>query len=215
MNHQGKCRKTVQVPALFFIMAAMVLAATAYSAICTKNNKPDPVADMVNIPTVIETVMSADYESSETIILATASTAAPMVTESEVEQPRIYGNISLDEELQFLVWQACEETGCPYELALSIIYCESGYQNVNGDGGESVGYMQVQPRWNQARMEKLCVTDLSDPLSNFRVGCDLISELLIKYSLEDALSVYNTGKTGYRKYANRVLGYMDETFDKE
>ena len=124
----------------------------------------------------------------------------------------LYENIPLEPELQELVWQACEESGCPYELALSVIWHESRYQNVNGDGGNSIGYMQIQPKWHQDRMEKLGVTDLSDPLSNFRVGCDLLSELLDKYSVEDALSVYNTGGTGRRSYANKVLSYMGETF---
>lgn len=183
MNYRGKRRKAARASILLFIMTAMVLAATVCSICFAKDNETEPI--IIDTPTV----------------------------EPEEEQARIYDNISLSEELQLLVWQACEETGCPYELALSIIYCESSYRNVNGDGGNSIGYMQIQPRWHQARMEKLGVTDLSDPLSNFRVGCDLLAELLDKHSVEDALSVYNTGGTGHRKYANKVLGYMEETFE--
>lgn len=126
---------------------------------------------------------------------------------------RLYSEIPFEEEMQELLWSACEETGCPYELALSVIWHESRYQNVNGDGGNSIGYMQVQPKWHQERMERLDVTDLSDPLSNFRVGCDLLAELIEKYdSIEKALTCYNTGSPGTSKYANRVMNYMDETF---
>lgn len=213
MNYKGKRRKAARTSVLLFIMTVMVLAATICSICFAKDNEPEPVViDAVDTPIVTAAVMSAHYAPLETMVLAAPSVATPMAKEPEEEQPRIYGNISLSEELQLLVWQACEETGCPYELALSVIYCESSYRNINGDNGRSVGYMQVQPRWHQARMERLGVTDLSDPLSNFRVGCDLLAELLDKHSVEDALSVYNTGGTGHRKYANKVLGYMEETF---
>ena len=45
----------------------------------------------------------------------------------------LYDNISFAPELQELLWCACEETGCPYELALSVIWCETRFRNVNGD----------------------------------------------------------------------------------
>lgn len=127
-----------------------------------------------------------------------------------------YNNISFSPELQELLWYACEETGCPYELALSVIWRETRYQNVNGDGGNSIGYMQIQPRWHRERMEKLGVTDLSDPLSNFRVGCDLLAELIDEYgSVEMALTCYNTGSPGKSDYATRVIEYMAEMFSVE
>lgn len=211
MNYRGKRRKAARASILLFIMTAMVLAATVCSICFAKDNETEPI--IIDTPTVTATVMSARYATPEAMVLAAAPVATLVTAEPEEEQARIYDNISLSEELQLLVWQACEETGCPYELALSIIHCESSYRNVNGDGGNSIGYMQIQPRWHQARMEKLGVTDLSDPLSNFRVGCDLLAELLDKHSVEDALSVYNTGGTGHRKYANKVLGYMEETFE--
>lgn len=213
MNYRGKRRKAARTQVLLFIMVFMVFASIIYSVCFAEDNKPKPVVmEIIDIPNITAEVMSARYIPIEPMVLATPPADTPIAKKSEKEQPRIYDNISLSEELQLLVWQACEETGCPYELALSVIYCESGYRNVNGDNGNSIGYMQVQPRWHQERMERLGITDLSDPISNFRVGCDLLAELLEKHSVEDALSVYNTGGTGHRKYANKVLGYMEETF---
>lgn len=141
-------------------------------------------------------------------------THPPVITERNQEDTVcFYDNISFAPELQELLWCACEETGCPYELALSVIWCETHFQNVNGDGGNSIGYMQIQPKWHKARMEKLGVTDLSDPLSNFRVGCDFLAELIDKYGSEEmALTCYNTGSPGKSKYATRVIEYMKETF---
>ena len=70
--------------------------------------------------------------------------------------------------------------------------------------------MQIQPRWHEERMERLGVTDLSDPYSNFRVGCDFLAELLSKYTLEEALTAYNSGKAGKSEYATSVMEYMEE-----
>jgi hydroxymethylpyrimidine pyrophosphatase-like HAD family hydrolase len=121
---------------------------------------------------------------------------------------------ALEPEMQALLYEACGETGVDYELALAVIRKESTYQNVMGDGGESYGYMQVQPRWHRARMDRLGVTDLMDPLSNFRVGCDYLAELLGKYELEAALTAYNTGSPGHNEYADIVIGYWEELNDR-
>lgn len=202
---------------IVFLMLAFATAAILCS-VCYAKDKEN---EMVAADTLLEatTPLALGYHAEPLLVVPEKTALIMPVNEKFVEETaepvdaiRIYDNISLDEELQRLVWQACEESGCPYELVLSIIFCESSYRNVNGDGGNSIGYMQIQPRWHRARMEKLGVTDLTDPLSNFRVGCDLLAELLEKYSVEDALSVYNTGGTGYRKYANKVLSYMEETF---
>lgn len=118
-------------------------------------------------------------------------------------------DVPLDGDTQALLRAACEETGIPYELALAVIRQETEFRNVVGDAGKSVGYMQVQERWHKDRMARLGVTNLEDPYSNFRVGCDYLSELLGKYSLEDALTAYNSGKPGESAYAESVIGYME------
>lgn len=146
--------------------------------------------------------------------VAVVSQASSTVSTNPESQPYIYEAIPFDEEMQRLVWQACKETGCPYELALSVIWNESMYQNIIGDNGNSIGYMQIQPRWHHARMERLGVSDLSDPMSNFRVGCDLLSELLTQYSLKEALTCYNTGSPGQSHYADQVVEYMEDTLFK-
>lgn len=114
-------------------------------------------------------------------------------------------DIPLDGETQAYLRAACEEAGVTYELALSVIWKETGYKNVTGDSGNSVGYMQVQPRWHQERMNRLGVDDLADPYGNFRVGCDYLAELLRKYDTDKALTAYNTGKPGNSAYATDVL----------
>ena len=119
-------------------------------------------------------------------------------------------DVPLDGETQALLRSACEEAGITYELALAVIRQETDFLNVVGDNGDSIGYMQIQPRWHKERMGRLGVTDLADPYSNFRVGCDFLAELLGKYTMEDALTSYNSGKPGKSEYATSVMNYMDE-----
>ena len=118
-------------------------------------------------------------------------------------------DIPFDAELQRLLYQACGETGIRYELALAVIWQETDFRNIVGDGGESTGYMQVQEKWHRKRMERLGVSDLSDPCGNFLVGLDFLAELLEKYDLSSALTAYNSGKPGNSQYAKDVLNYMN------
>ena len=139
--------------------------------------------------------------------------AAPM------ERDPVREDIPLDAEVQRQLWQACEETGITYELALAVIWKETNFRNITGDGGESFGYMQVQPRWHSDRMDRYGVTDLMDPYGNFLVGCDYLAELAAKdRGIEWMLHAYNggpayandlakVGKTS--QYAKDVLNYMN------
>lgn len=133
--------------------------------------------------------------------------------ENEIKTPVIY-DIEFEPELQKILWKACEEFDCPYELALSVIYCETRYKNDVGDNGDSIGYMQIQPKWHYKRMKALRVESLADPESNFRVGCMILSEYIEENngSIEDALSCYNTGSPGSREYSDKVLSYALDTF---
>ena len=122
----------------------------------------------------------------------------------------IRDEIPLSYENQIYLRAACEESGIPLPLALAVIQQETQFQNVTGDNGNSLGFMQIQPKWNQERMERLGVTDLMDPLSNFRVGCDLLGELLGKYELKEALTSYNSGHAGHNAYSDAVADYYEE-----
>lgn len=199
---------------LFLAFVTVVLCGLSNLAADAEPEIPNPaISDTYEtIPLKLNPVITPPISIPYEVALITKPTPEPEPEETF----RYYENISLEYELQELVWTACEETGCPYELALAVIFRESTYRNVNGDNGNSIGYMQIQPRWHQERMERLGVTDLSDPLSNFRVGCDLLAELIEKYgSVESALTCYNTGRPGTSGYADRVLAYMNETFFAE
>lgn len=134
----------------------------------------------------------------------------------------IIEDIPLPADLQVTLHDAAEEFGVDYELALAVIWQETNFQNVTGDGGNSIGYMQVQERFHGDRMADLGVTDLTDPCSNFRVGCSYLAEMIERYdgSTEMALVAYNAGPSGAYKhwfsngvysnqYSQSVLEYME------
>lgn len=140
---------------------------------------------------------------------------APIEVESDpvedvpIEPSSFNDEIPLSNEEQDLLIAACEEFGVPYALALALIEEETDFRNMIGDGGASAGYMQIQQRWHYDRMDRLGVTDLLDPNSNFRVGLDYLSELYGTYGdWNTALTVYNRGHNpGYiSDYAVNVMG---------
>lgn len=70
-----------------------------------------------------------------------------------------------------------------------------------GDKGASIGLMQVQPKWNRERMEKLEVKDLKDPKDCVRVAIDILLEYAGRNSdLFYVLMAYNGGESYAKKY---------------
>lgn len=141
--------------------------------------------------------------------------------EPEIVPEVVYFDVPLDEALQEHIFTTCEEYGIEPELIIGMIYKESTYNaDVIGDGGNSFGLMQIQPKWHKDRMSRLGCEDLLDPYQNVTVGVDLISELLDQRgSVEWALMAYNGGpsyandmvKAGkVSEYVEIVLGKRDE-----
>ncbi len=123
-----------------------------------------------------------------------------------------------DEEFKTEFFNICKENEAEPELIISMIKSESTY-NPEADNGTCVGLMQINPKWHKDRMERLGVTDLSDPIQNVKVGVDYLMELRSTRTTEYALMVYNMGyknakehfKTkGYSYYATSIVAYANE-----
>lgn len=126
---------------------------------------------------------------------------------------RPYGDYSdgFDIGLQDLLFDACDEFDIPYKLALAVVWKETNFSNIMGDGGRSYGYMQIQKKWHWPEMEALGVDDLLDPLGNFRVGCYILrNNYDYSGTWERALTMYNSGSPGASGYADRVLAKWEE-----
>lgn len=100
---------------------------------------------------------------------------------------------------------------CP-ELVQAIAFYESSNRRTAISRWGDVGYMQVNPRWQKERMDKLGVTDLTDGYGNILVATDYLMELCGKYGdISLALMAYNMGEgavqgdSGMNGYARRIL----------
>lgn len=83
---------------------------------------------------------------------------------------------------------------CPEVLQALIFYESSNRSFVVSRWGD-VGYMQVNPGWQQERMDRLGVSDLTDGYGNILVGTDYLMELCRKYGdISIALTAYNKGE---------------------
>lgn len=122
---------------------------------------------------------------------------------ASVEPSRVYFDVPLDKNLQNHIMDICEERNIDPRVAFAMIKCESGFRaEAIGDSGNSLGLMQIQPRWHYARMERLGCDNLLDPYQNVTVGLDLFGDLLKHYgNVEHALMAYNGGGS----YANEMI----------
>lgn len=128
----------------------------------------------------------------------------PVVEElPEVTTDNYSYNVPLSSELQLYITNLCEDYNVPVELILAMIKVESGYQaDIIGDGGDSIGLMQIQPAWWGERMAELGVTDLTNPYENVTLGIDLMATYLRSgLGIEWSLMAYN----GSTKYANEMV----------
>lgn len=124
-----------------------------------------------------------------------------------IEEPSyLRDDVGLSYDEQHLLYAACEEFDIPYELALAIIWRETGFRNISVDG-EYFGYMMLAKKWVWPEMEELGVTNLMDPADNFRIGCCIMRQHIDnKGSVEAALCRYSNDYSG--SYASDVLEYM-------
>lgn len=105
--------------------------------------------------------------------------------------------------------ETAESYGISAKLIKAIIEVESGGDaNAVGDDGNSLGLMQIQPKWHAQRLKD--GESLLDPEVNTRIACEILTELMDKYAtFDEVLTAYNRGyDDGDRTYANRVYEEM-------
>lgn len=138
--------------------------------------------------------------------------AQPLAQQIEIPEPVKLYDVPLAAELQNHIAVTCEEHHIDPAVVVAMIWQESRYNaDAVGDSGNSLGLMQIQPRWHSGRMEKLGCPDLFDPFQNVTVGVDYLAEQLDRYDgdLAAAVTAYNRGH-----YAGTVTGYAKSVLAK-
>ena len=132
---------------------------------------------------------------SNTIELPTAKPAK----QEKQDTPLLSAN--LDVTTQWAIYEACDRDNQLFCTVMAIAWKESLYQtDAIGDGGSSIGMMQINTRWNAERIERLGVTDLTDPAQNAKVAIDYLQELSTaygsKFGSHEIAILYNVGPSG-------------------
>lgn len=206
-SRRRRRRRKHRSPGIVIAVAVVLVAGAAAISLPMAGDEPEEM--QLPTPVVAIPVDSLEPSALPQVVTTPEPTEDPYESEkieqALVEQGYFRDDVPLTYEEQDYLHTACQESGVPYALALAVIERETGFRNVVGDDGASCGYMQVQERWHWDRMERLGVTDLMDPFGNFRVGCDLLAELLEKYPTQEALTAYNSGSPGYNQYSYDVM----------
>lgn len=170
---------------LCIILLALYICAIA-SPIIFRANEPEEIVEIVPEKPVVEMVVPQSAEVS-----------VPERVET------LYFDVSLDREIQDYLFFICEEYNVDPALIVAMIEKESTFRiDAVGDSGNSLGLMQIQPRWNAERMKRLECDDLLNPYENITVGVDIVAGYLdAGYSLEWTLMAYNGGPA----YANNWI----------
>lgn len=129
------------------------------------------------------------------------------------------------EVVQVYLWCLCEQRDIDYYMVVALIERESGYKwDATGDGGKSVGYMQIGERWHKDRMLEEGVEDLLNPYGNIRVGLNFLQSLSDRYLANSGIScvlmAYNMGESTAKSfwadgvystdYTREILARADE-----
>lgn len=107
----------------------------------------------------------------------------------------------LPEYMQQFTYIICQQNDVDYVLVLAIMEVESGYKWDTYSKEGSQGYMQVNVKWHEDRMERLNVDNVENPYFNIMVAVDYLAELQGRFDTEaEVLTAYNYGVSGAYKH---------------
>lgn len=139
------------------------------------------------------------------------------IIEALKEQGYYRDDIPLTYSEQAFLHAACDEFPIDgidnYALALSIIWRETNFENIACEKEQSYGYMMINSHWAQAEIEKLGITDLMNPMDNFRVGMCILQEHIANLGFEAGVARYNGSGANARAYAVDILNKYNEYCD--
>ena len=206
-------KNTIKFMDKFILAVTVVLTAVCSCAfVCAAtigvDNSTTIMAEADEVPDIepveVVDILEADSVEEEAAETDVDSVEDDLESEEVAEEPSTdistYYDVPLSEDLQNYIFELCETRGIRPTIVIAIIEKESRYDSdAVGDNGNSIGLMQIQPKWHYARMIELGCTDLTNPYDNAAVGIDILTELYATgASTEWVLTAYNGGVS----YAN-------------
>lgn len=133
-------------------------------------------------------------------------TITPEPEATPAPAPNLLGDtIPLSLDNQRAIWELCDQDSRRFCMVMAIAKRESDFRvDAVGDGGKSIGLMQINTEWHDERIEKLGVVDLNDPIQNVTLALDYIDWLAARINPDAPDSLYGSHKlfmaynAGYR-----------------
>ena len=205
--------RKIEVIALAILAVTAVVAIGALKVSLEELSVTEPqetVCEPATAPTATETT-EATQAPTEATLPATEATEpeeTTVETEPPETEPEVIGyDIPLSQDLQLYIIDLCEGKNIDPAVVLAMIWKESRFNPSSvGDGGNSFGLMQIQPRWHSGLMAELGCNDLLDPYQNVTVGITILAGHMQRWegNLEMAVVSYNAGATGaYNNYFSK------------
>lgn len=138
--------------------------------------------------------------------------------EFEIMEPRI--DCPLNDDIQQMIVEKCEEYDIDFALAMAVIFKESSFKSSVVSTSNDYGLMQINKINHEWLSEELGITDFLDPEQNVTAGLYMLKNLFEKYDNPAmVLMAYNMGETGacrlwikgiyYTDYAESILQQAD------
>ena len=158
------------------------------------------------------------------LIVQNTIPATEEVEELKDEDGFVYYDIPLELDIQRHIFDECQLHGVPYELAMAVMYVETGgtYKTDLRSKTNDSGLFQINDVHKQWLKES-GITDLYNPYQNSSAGIWILKDALSKGdNIHTSLMVYNMGHGGAKKlwkkgiynskYSRKVVETMDLLF---
>lgn len=118
----------------------------------------------------------------------------PPTTMQPTRLEPLLNSVPLDSETQRVIYELCGKDPALFCTVMAIAKKETHFDvDAVGDGGKSIGMMQIHTYWQRDRIERLGITDLTDPEQNAEVAIDFLWWLAYRLAPEHPDSVLGTG----------------------
>lgn len=184
---------------LLLLLAGIALVLLAFLSLLSMESAEQEAETAATEPT-------ASPDTDAMVLAVPELTAMPEPTSiPDPDKPAYNPAIPLSEDLQCILWAACEENNVDPAIALGLIEVESGFDPY-ADNGLCYGLMQLSRRY---------FPDNLPSGENIQYGVEYLGQLLARYdNVGSALCAYNAGHDiGSLGYANAVLAAAEKWRD--
>lgn len=199
------CKKIFESPALLIIILIFLISLAVYEKKNQALEQPSDIQTIVLTTSENETVPAVENPFVIVANAASTNNASTKKTSTKSTKKKTnktkYYNVPLSHKVQDHIFKTCKKASIDPRIVIAIIWKESNYKaSAVGDHGNSLGLMQIQPKWCKEKMKKLKCPNLNDPYQNITVGVSILKDYIDKdKGIKWALMAYNGGPS----YANR------------